>query len=193
MTLAEYYADLLKWENQSPRELVSDWPQELIERVSADVSNAVEAAKLIGSDCSLKIGSSNQSVGNQVEAFIVSQVNAAGDFQIENCSGAGYPDRLLRDDELKIPLEMKATSDWNPNDSNRRVLTSSSAKLRAQFETPIHHLLLTAIYQVDGNTARINGIRLDFLAPETQVNVRLEASVSHKLLHNATHASLLIS
>lgn len=193
MILAEYYADLLKWEDQPARELISEWPTELIERIKADVSNAVAAAKIIGSDCSLKIGSSNQSVGNQVEAFIVEQVNAAGDFQIENCSGAGYPDRLLRDDELKIPLEMKATSDWNPNDSNRRVLTSSSAKIRAQFEAPIYHLLLTAIYKVEGNNARISGIRLDFLDPETQVNVRLEASVSHKLLSNATHASLVIS
>ncbi len=183
----------MKWEEQEPRPLVADWPAELIERISADVRAAVQNAQLIGSDCPLKAGSSNQSVGNQVEAFIVAQVNAAGDFQIENCAGAGYPDRLLRDDELKIPLEMKATSDWNPNDSNRRVLTSSSAKLRAQFEAPIHHLLLTAIYQVDGDTARINGIRLDFLAPDTEVNVRLEASVSHKLLHNSAHASLLIS
>ncbi len=87
---------------------------------------------------------------------------------------------------------MKATSDWNPNDSNRRVLTSSSTKLRAQFEAPIHYLLLTAIYRVEGGNARINGIRLDFLAPQTQVNVRLEASVSHKLLSNSTHASLVI-
>ena len=193
MTLAEYYADLLKWENQPSRDLVADWPTDLVERISRDIRGAVEAAKLIGSDCSLKSGSSNQSVGNQVEAFIVAQVNAAGNFQIENCSGSGYPDRLLRDDELKIPLEMKATSDWNPSDSNRRVLTSSSAKLRAQFESPIHHLLLTAIYEVDGDVARIKGIRLDFLAPNTEVNVRLEASVSHKLLHNSTHASLLIS
>ncbi len=192
MTLTEYYLDLLKWENQPPRELIFEWPNELIERIKADVRGAVEAAKLIGSNCPLKSGSSNQSVGNQVEAFIVEQVNAAGDFQIENCSGSGYPDRLLRDDELKIPLEMKATSDWNPNDSNRRVLTSSSAKLRAQFEAPIHHLLLTVIYKVEDSNARINGIRLDFLAPETQVNVRLEASVSHRLLSNSAHASLVI-
>lgn len=71
MTLADYYADLLKWENQPPRELVSPWPADLIERISADVRGAVKAAKLIGSDCPLKTGSSNQSVGNQVEAFIV--------------------------------------------------------------------------------------------------------------------------
>ena len=193
MTLADYYADLLKWENQSPRELVFEWPAELIECISADLRGAVENAKLIGSDCPLATGSSNQSWGNQVEAFIVAQVNAAGDFQIRNCSGAGYPDRLLRDDERVIPLEMKATSAWNPNDSNRRVLTSSSAKLRAQFAAPIHHLLLTAIYQIEGANARVNGIRLDFLSPQTQVNVRLEASVSHKLLSNSAHASLVIS
>ena len=140
MTLAEYYADLLKWENQPLREMVSEWSADLIERISTDVRGAVEAARLIGSKCVLAPASGNQSVGNQVEAFIVAKVNAAGDFQIENCSGAGYPDRLLRDGELVIPLEMKATSVWNSNDSNRRVLTSSSTKLRAQFAAPIHHL-----------------------------------------------------
>lgn len=193
MTLENYFADLLTRENQPPCDLIANWPEDLIERVSADIRGAVEKAQIIGSGCPLKTNSSNQSIGNQVEAFIVAQVNRAGDFQIENSSGAGYPDRFLRDGALKMPLEMKATSSWNPNDSNRRVLTSSSSKLRAHFEAPIHHLLLTAIYQIQGNQARIDGIRLDFLAPETQVSVRLEASVSHKLLTNSTHASLLIS
>lgn len=87
---------------------------------------------------------------------------------------------------------MKATSDWNAQDSNRRVLTSSSEKLRAQFEAPIFHLLCTAMYAYEENGARIGCVRLDFLEPSSPVNVRLEASVSHKLLTNGTHASLVI-
>ncbi len=60
----------------------------------------------------------NQSVGNQVEMVAIKELNQhLKTFEIENCSGAGYPDRILaKDDFRQIALEMKATGNWNPKD-----------------------------------------------------------------------------
>ena len=92
-----------------------------------------------------------------------------------------------------MPLEFKASRDWNPNDANRRVLTSSSKKLREQFPAPIHHLLLTVLYfPASPRYVVIKALRLDFLEPSTAVNVRLEASVNHKILANGPHHSKII-
>ena len=113
-------------------------------------------------------------------------------FRLIKCAGAGYPDQTLVRGETKIALEIKATGDWNPADSNRRVLTSSSDKLRKSFESPIHHLLCTVFYSSALPTTRIDAIRLDFLEPSSPVNVRLEASVSHKLLALGLHKNITI-
>ncbi len=115
------------------------------------------------------------------------------EFQLEKCVGAGYPDRMLVRHGHRIALEIKATSDWNPSDSNRRVLTSSSEKLRRHFHPPIHHLLCTVFYSLKDDCAVIGALRLDFLEPDSIVNVRLEVSVSHKLLAAAKHHSALIA
>jgi len=81
--------------------------------------------------------------------------------------------------------------DWG-NSSNRRVLTSSSRKLRQQFKTPVYHLLMTALYTNTPASARIDGIRLDFLEPTTSVNVRLEASENHKIRATGPDHSVII-
>ncbi len=106
--------------------------------------------------------------------------------------GAGYPDKTLENDSTgeTYPLEFKATSDWNPRDSNRRVLTSSSTKVRRMFSEPIYHLLATVVYSRNSHT--IENLRLDFLDPENSVSVRLEASVNHKLLSQGSHFSITI-
>ena len=98
---------------------------------------------------------------------------------------------MARGDFRQIALEMKATSNWNPNDTNRRVLTSSSNKLRERFVPPVYHLLCTVIYQIEDEFARIEDVRLDFIEPNTQVSVRLEASVSHRILTNGTHQNII--
>jgi hypothetical protein len=112
-------------------------------------------------------------------------------FRIEDCSGAGYPDRILRSlaNDRRYPTELKATSAWDPTDSNRRVITSSSAKLRRQFTAPINHLLITFSYTLNTETeqASITAVRMDFVEPDTIVNIRLEASVSHRLLAEGRH------
>ena len=93
-----------------------------------------------------------------------------------------------------MPLEMKATANWDEKDANRRVLTSSSKKLQDQFSGPIYHLLLTVLYSehTDEDLVLIDAIRLDFLEPTTPVSVRLEASVNHKILATGNHYSKII-
>lgn len=192
-TFAEYYKDLLEWEGVDFQELIAKWEVALILEIQNDFEQAVRNSTLKTLPCPIRENSTNQSIGNQVEIFAIEQLNEKlKTFIIENCSGAGYPDRILAKGNFRqIALEMKATSDWNPNDSNRRVLTSSSKKLRDKFTSPIYHLLCTIIYQIEEKSAEIIAVRLDFIEPNTQVSVRLEASVNHKILANGTHQSII--
>lgn len=194
-TLLDYYNDLLVWEGQTPQCLVDAWPQTIQSAIENDMVQAVAAARLTGSICPIQTGSSNQSMGNQVEVFTVAALTPHfRAFRLLPCSGGGYPDKMLVDvgTGLRIPLEMKATSHWDPSDSNRRVLTSSSSKLRSQFQSPFYHLLLTVIYTEVSSGVRVDHLRLDFLEPNTTVNVRLEASVSHRILSAGAHRSRVI-
>ena len=113
-------------------------------------------------------------------------------------AGAGYPDRRLwlDDPAFSCAMEIKATSVWNDGDSNRRVLTSSPVKLlgaidRNELPGPPCHLLATVLY--DRATGVVSAVRLDFLEPDSPVNVRLEASTSHKLLSSGAHASIILT
>ena len=193
----EYYNDLLRWEGLQPSDLVHEWPTELVAKVKTDFEQAFAASGLRGARCRLAANSTNQSIGNQVEFFTVQRLTQfLKEFRIEKCSGAGYPDRELsqRGSRSKLALEMKATSQWSPVDSNRRVLTSSSDKIRNHFCPPIYHLNCTVMYDIsDSDDAIINAVRLDFLQPTTKVNVRLEASVNHKILSNGTHPTVTFS
>jgi len=192
-SFSEYYKDLLKWEEVDVQELITNWDLDLIAEIITDFEQSIGASSLIGSLCQIRENSSNQSIGNQAQVFTIEKLNhQLKVFTIENCSGAGYPDTILTKDAFRhIALEFKATSDWNPNNSNRRVLTSSSKKLRSKFVLPIYHLLCTVIYQIEGESARVVAMRLDFIEPTTQVSVRLEASVNHKTLTGAEHQSIL--
>ncbi len=187
----EYYRELLKREGSEQRQLISVWDKKLINEISRDFEQAVANSNFIESFCVIRQNSSNQSIGNQVEVYAIEQLNKhLKIYQIEKCSGAGYPDRILAKGDFKhVALEMKATSGWNPNDSNRRVLTSSSKKLQDKFAPPIYHLICTIIYQNLTPKYQIKTVRLDFIEPQTSVSVRLEASVSHKLLENKDHES----
>ena len=194
-SLSDYYKDLLIWESIPHTELVYAWDKTLISKIEKDFRSSIQTKNIIGLKCSIITGSTNQSIGNQVEEHSM-PVIALGikGFSLSKCSGAGYPDQLLTElsSALRIPLEVKATSDWNPNDSNRRVLTSSSEKIRKQFSEPIHHLLFTLLYKIETGLAVIEHMRLDFLEPTTPVSVRLEASINHKILSHGTPASFVI-
>ena len=219
--LKDFFRDLLNWEEQrsyqpelrdvavptfesaiaeagqQPRELIHQWPQELCDTIVVAFEDAVVEASLKGSTCPIKPGSTNQSIGNQVEKYTIQKLDEViSEFSISKCRGGGYPDQILiqQSTELCMPLEVKATADWNEKDSNRRVLTSSSKKLSAQFSEPIYHLLLTLLYSSNQgeDSVMIDAIRLDFLEPTTPVNVRLEASVNHKILADGNHYSKII-
>ena len=192
-TFAEYYKDLLEWENTEHRELISVWREDLATEIEQDFKQAVINAKIKDSFCSIRENSTNQSIGNQVEIYAIGELNKfLKVFAIESCLGAGYPDRVLAKGDFKqVALEMKATSSWNPNDSNRRVLTSSSKRLRERFIAPIYHLICTIIYQNQNPQYKIEAVRLDFIEPQTQVSVRLEASVNHKILASGNHKSIV--
>ena len=193
MTFSEFYIELQKREGFEPKPLVDAWPAGLANEIAEDFFQGVNSQPLKGSLCPIRAGSSNQSIGNQVESYVVPQlITGLRKFRLEKCSGAGYPDQQLRSGDLLIPLELKATGDWNPNDSNRRVLTSSSEKLRKYFRSPIYHLLCTVLYTAEAGGTRIDAIRLDFLEPNSPVSVRLEVSVNHKLLATGKHKSVTI-
>lgn len=190
-----FYQKLLQWEGQKYCQLVHEWPSDLRDAIIEAFTGAVSVSSVNDSVCWLADGSTNQSVGNQVEKHCMKKLRVVIDgFSISDCTGGGYPDKLLTQNGtgLRIPLEVKATSDWNDRDSNRRVLTSSSVKIRQHFSPPIYHLLFTSLYKREHNSATINRIRLDFLEPTTTVNVRLEASVSHKILADSDHYATLI-
>ena len=188
-TFSEYYSNLLAWEEQPHQELIARWDTSHIAAIQEDFRSAVATSNIKELLFVIREGSSSQSIGNQAEMFFVANVNShLAKHEIALCSGPGYPDRMLRvkGSTAVFPFEVKATSKWNPLDSNRCVLTSSSEKLRRYFQKPICHLLATISY-VNTHPTRVTGVRLDSLQPDSKVNVRLEASVSQRLLSRGDH------
>ena len=186
--LKAYYDDLLLMEKQSPRELVTEWSSALVDEIKSVFRQAYAQAKLKDSTLALRPGSLPQSVGNQIEPHIATALAACfAGWQLKPCVGSGYPDQIICDQTRKLPVEFKSTGQWSDRDTNRCVLTSSSAKLRAQFAAPIYHLLVTVKFDRAEDIATIRNLRLDFLSPSTPVNVRFEGSVTQRILARATH------
>lgn len=135
---------------------------------------------------------------NRAEKFFKEEIEKVlpEDIKLVKQKDTGYPDwkiEVTKKDKtvVNIACEVKATSEWKDNDSNRRVITSSSRRISNNFIAPIYHLMLTIIY--DEQSLKINSLVMDFLETTTIVNVRYEASVSHCLLANATHSHHLIN
>jgi hypothetical protein len=194
-TLEEFYRELQEREGLDPLPLVAPWAQLDTDAIIKTIRGAFANTHLRNTAVPIRPGSTNQSIGNQVASFVVTQLNPRLEaFRIDDCSGHGYPDKMLRQlaSGRIFPFEVKATSQWNPSDSNRRVLTSSSTKLRDRFRDPISHLLVTILYRESADVYRVDGVRLDFLEPSTNVNIRLEASVNHKILHDGAHRNAII-
>ena len=180
--------------------LIAKWKAAESQAISSLISSNIK--KLRGSaPKGFKSAKSNQAVGNLMHKHFVDEFNnsAPASIQITPCGGAGYPDNFLSITKNKVTtnycLEFKATSDWNPKDSNRRVLMSSTTKIRKKIAEKLIptnplHILITIKYAKD--SGRIEGVRLDFLDPTSKVNTRLEASTTHKLLHGASHKSSTI-
>ena len=175
--------------------LIAKWTDAESKNITTLVSSSINKLKGTGPK-GFKSAKSNQSLGNLMHKHFVDEFNksAPTGIQITPCSGAGYPDNFLSITKNKVTtnycLEFKATSDWNPKDSNRRVLISSTTKIRKKIvekaiPTDPLHILITIMYLK--SSGKIEGVRLDFLDPTTKVNTRLEASTTHKLLHGASH------
>ena len=193
--IADYYNELQRREGLEPVELVAEWAQANSDAISAAFRNAFSASRIIEQTIPIRAGSTNQSIGNQVADFFVPVMNQHLQlYRIDACPGGGYPDKILVEiaSRRTFPFELKATSTWDAADSNRRVLTSSSRKLRQRFPGAVNHVLATMLYATGAGVSRVQSLRLDFIEPATLVNIRLEASVSHRLLAEATHRSTTI-
>ena len=192
----DYYRNLLAWEGHQPNgiELIAQWDIVDSQSIQEDFRQAVTASGIKSQAVPIRSGSSNQSVGNQVASFFVTIINShLQRYLIRDCGGQGYPDKNLIDKHSQkiFAFELKATSLWNPSDSNRRVLTCSSKKLRERFSGSINHVLATCCYS-ENPEWKLTALRLDFIEPTTEVDVRLEASVNHRSLSLGTHKHILL-
>jgi hypothetical protein len=186
----DYYNDLAVWEQKPVVPLIAIWNPNDVQNIADVFGAAFQASSFETTFLSVAPETTNQAIGNKVAEFFSTHMNLhLRGFRIEDCSGPGYPDKQLREvsTNLLFVCEIKATSHFNPKDSNRIVLTSSSEKLRCKFKPPLHHLVVTASYVDHGGRLELQSARLDFLEPTTPVNVRMEASVSQRLLAQAVH------
>lgn len=186
----DYYNDLAAWEQKPVVPLIAAWNPKDVQNIVDIFGAAFQACSFTTTFLPVAQGTTNQSIGNKIAEFFANHMNLhLRGFRIEACSGAGYPDKQLREVSTGrlFVCEIKATSHFNPMDSNRIVLTSSSEELRRKFKPPLHHLLVTACYVDHSGQLELQNTRLDFLEPTTPVNVRLEASVSQRLLAQAAH------
>jgi len=173
------------------------WRDEEIRSIISSMNNAVQGSQIIGSTIANLIGT-NQSKGNQVEKYLVSQLSNQWNAGrgIFDAPGKGYPDRIFVVEGCRSFLEIKATSNWNENDSNRRVLTAKPGKMRnliisETVDKPPAHLICTIVYSE--MKSNIISISMDFIGPDTEIDVRFESSTSQKRLTNGDHKTEIFS
>lgn len=187
--LGAYYRALAEREGVPAVDLTAPWDAADAEEITGDFKQAFDKCKFTDNPLVVTIRTSNQSVGHRVAKFFSKTVNQhLLAFSIIDCVGNGYPDKILVRwrDKREFALELKATGLFQPCNSNRLVLTSRSLKLRRSFTPPVNHLLLLVAYERTDDCLWLRSARLAFLEPETQVSVRLEASVSHQFMGMAS-------
>jgi hypothetical protein len=182
--LETFFRRLCAWERRPPFEFVAKWkPTDVtgIKKAFKGAARLTHDAQPLAVAPSVTI----QSLGNRLARYFVTQINPhlAG-YQISECPGGGYPDaRLQREkDGRAFPFEIKATTHFDERDENRMTVTSKSEKLRRCFAPPICHLFATLIFRRHRGQARVRAVRLDFLGPRTPIHIRLEGSVSQRIL-----------
>ena len=201
MTLKSFLVALQKHEGfKNIDTLVHPWPLSLRKKIISKLRkiNTIQQGSRISTLKTAKF--SNQSKGSSIEKYLKSVLILASDKEVkfEVCKGAGYPDMYITFPmlpDLMVFLEIKATTIFNSKDGNRRVLFSSTQKMRkyknAMSSKHCFHLLLTCEY--DEKSKIINSIRFDFLEPNTSLNIRLEASTSHKLLSSGSQSNIVFN
>ncbi len=153
-------------------------------------------------DFSVKGTTSVQALGNRVADAVAGGLGRSlRRYRLCTCSGQGYPDRRLQavEDNRSFAFELKAKTRFNPQDTNRVILTSGTRKLRRNFPAgkPLCHVLVTVLYSKSHRgrswQVEVNGIRLDFLEPWTPIQKRYEASINHRLLSKGKHFTRVIA
>lgn len=135
MTLEDYYREIqLRGGVGNPRALVGRWTAADSAHIEAELRQAIQAVGFLGKPLAkLRTKITNQAKGNAVADDLCKALKIDGsDVTIAKLTGGrGYPDRLLSSvvRKLKCCFEIKATSDWQDRDTNRRVITSSYSKL----------------------------------------------------------------
>jgi len=192
--LKSYFVALSKHEGKPALTLVSRWKPADVDSITSAFQKACDRSR-IQFDVNPDI--SAPALGNRVASAFANGVSTSlPRYSLCECPGNGYPDQLLRrrKDGRPFALELKAKTAFRPKDGNRQVLTSASSKLRRHFPAgkPVCHLLATVLYSKLRHGRRsqiaVTGLRLDFLAPSSPVEVRFEASVSQRLLSRSKHA-----
>lgn len=197
--MARFDAYLLEVQQRlgyQPLQLIRAWAPQESAAVEAAIRAAVQGSGIVGSVIPNFAGT-NQSKGNRAAKHFITTVTpfVPPPFSIASALGSGYPDRVFANGAAGYCLELKATSNWQNGDANRRVLTSRPEKMRRLVNAgiignPPAHLVCTVLYS--NATSQVAGIRLDFLEPDSEVNIRLEASTSQSLLTQGTHRKAMI-
>lgn len=191
-----YLLEIQRRGGMEPLNLIRAWESGEAASVGAVIGSAVRTSGIIGSTIPSFVGT-NQARGNKAADHFVAVVPRflRSPNRIDAATGAGYPDRVFRSADQGYFMELKATSNWRNVDANRRVLTSAPDKMRRLVSSglvgsPPAHIICTVLYNEE--TAIVTGVRIDFLEPGSEVNIRLEASTSQRLLSQGSHHKLTI-
>lgn len=182
--LRDYYRSLATLEGRPlSNPLVAPWRTKEIQTITSDFRTAFGICRF--PDFALRVGDMcPQAIGNAVASLMSAVLkHNLNLFTIDECRGPGYPDFKLVNltSRREYPFEIKATSKEQATNS-RVVLTSASTKLRELFVPPVRHLIATVHYLRTPRTIRVESLRLNFLGPQSFVNVRFEVAVTSKLL-----------
>jgi hypothetical protein len=191
-----YLLEVQQRHGHQPMQLIRAWTVQETAAVEAAIRAAAHGSGLVGSVIPNFTGT-NQAKGNRAADHFVAAVPPflPHPFRIGRATGSGYPDRVFANGPVGYCMELKATSNWQNGDGNRRVLTSRPEKMRrlvneGKIANPPAHFICTVLYS--DATSQVTGIRLDFLEPDSPINIRLEASTSQSLLTQGTHQKAII-
>ena len=193
--LQTFFSRLAVWEGLPAVPLVARWNLEEAREIGSTFRRAFDRCRFGANPLIARWAVSSQSVRNLMATFISTEIDRRLEgFRIEPCPGRGYPDnRLVRvDDKKAYALEFKTSQGFDPTDDNRMVLTCRSEKLRRCFKPPIRHLLATVCHERIGRKIWIRWVYLDFLEPTMPVHIRLESSVTKRLLATRSGISDMI-
>jgi hypothetical protein len=191
ISLEAYFQELGIREGRPGSNLVGRWFPSEKRTIKHCLRTAFRRCGFDHSFLPVNTGVTNQSLGNRVADFFALKMERhLRGFSIRACKGPGYPDRrLVRvSNEKACALELKSTSNFVPTNNNRIVLTSRGEKLRRFFVPPIKHVVVTVLYRRRGGRVWLRDHQVHFLQPSSKVYVRLEASVSQRLLAEARRA-----